>query len=68
MGQPNLRKKLMTPKLEQFSQRIVFYYHLEPLDSGETAGYIKFRLKKAGNEKADIFTKKALNEIRREAE
>jgi general secretion pathway protein A len=65
VGQPSLRKKLMTPKLEQFSQRIVFYYHLEALDIKETGEYIKFRLKKAGNENTDLFTKKAIDEIYR---
>ena len=48
LGQPNLKKKLSTSKLEQFMQRVVFYYHLEPLDREETEAYIKHRLKKAG--------------------
>lgn len=63
MGQPELRKKLALPKLEQFRQRIVFHYHLEPLNKEETFEYIRYRLKKAGNEKADVFTEKALEEI-----
>jgi len=63
VGQPELRDKLSHPKMEQFSQRIVFYYHLEPLNLYETEGYIKHRLKKAGNEKADIFTTPAIDEI-----
>ncbi len=63
IGQPELRRKLNSPKLEQFSQRIVFYYHLEPLDRFETASYIKHRLKKAGNENVDIFTEEAIDNI-----
>ena len=63
VGQPELRKKLSTPKLEQFSQRIVFYYHLEALSYDETEAYIKHRLRKAGNEKANIFTKGAIDAI-----
>ncbi len=63
LGQPELRKKLALPKLEQFRQRVVFYYHLEPLNYDETKEYIKHRLKKAGNDEANIFTEGAMNEI-----
>jgi general secretion pathway protein A len=63
MGQPELRKKLMSARLEQFSQRIVHYYHLQPLDAVETEEYIKHRLKKAGNTKGDLFTPNAVYEI-----
>lgn len=63
IGQPELKKKLAMPKLEQFRQRIVFHYHLTPLDIEETRGYIKHRLKKAGNENADIFMEYAIDEV-----
>jgi len=68
MGQPELRKKLSHPRLEQFSQRIVFYYHLEPLDKYETGNYIEHRIKKAGYEKTDpskmnLFSFDAISEI-----
>jgi general secretion pathway protein A len=63
LGQPELKKKLALPKLEQFRQRVVFHYHLEPLSREETKEYIKHRLKKAGNETADIFDDEAINEI-----
>jgi len=63
MGQPELRKKLLLPKLEQFKQRIVFYYHLDPLTHEETRSYIKHRLEKAGNSEADVFTEEAVNAI-----
>jgi len=63
LGQPELRKKLCLPKLEQFRQRIVFHYHLEPLGMEETFGYIKHRLRKAGNNAADIFEDDAIREI-----
>jgi len=63
IGQPELRKKLSLPKLEQFKQRIVFQYHLEPLSYEETVGYIKHRLKIAGNGKTDIFTQEAIDKI-----
>ena len=63
IGQPDLKKKLDLPRLEQFRQRIVLSYHMEGLSQIETENYIKFRLKKAGNEKADIFSENAITEI-----
>ena len=63
MGQPELRKKLSHPRLEQFSQRIVFYYHLQPLDRQETENYIKHRIKKAGCENEELFSQGAIEEI-----
>ncbi len=53
----------MLPKLEQFRQRVVLHYHLDPLTKEETFDYIKHRLKKAGNEDADIFEADAIEEI-----
>lgn len=63
IGQPELRRKLAHPKLEQFRQRVVMHYHLEPLSYEETKEYIKHRLTKAGNGNTDIFTHPAINEI-----
>lgn len=63
MGQPELKKKLALPRLEQFRQRVVFHYHLEPLSYDETSQYIKHRLKTAGNTAMDIFTEGAIDEI-----
>lgn len=63
IGQPELRKRLMLPRLEQFRQRIVLQYHIEPLNYRETEEYIKHRLRKAGNETAEIFAQDAIEEI-----
>lgn len=63
IGQPELRKKLSLPQLEQFRQRVVFYHHIEPLNYEETKEYIRHRLVKAGNKAADIFTQDAIEEI-----
>lgn len=63
IGQPELKKKLSLPQLEQFRQRIVFYYHIEPLNHEEAVQYIKHRLVKAGNMEGDIFTQEAIDEI-----
>lgn len=63
MGQPELKKKLALPGLEQFRQRVVFHYHIGPLSYEETSGYIKHRIRTAGNSNADIFTEGAIDEI-----
>ena len=63
IGQPELRRKLAHPKLEQFSQRIVVYYHLEPLDRQETEAYIKHRIKIAGCQNEDLFSPGAVEEV-----
>src|SRR5262252_435569 len=47
VGQPGLRDVLRLPELEQLRQRIVVSYHLEALDSMETALYINHRLRRA---------------------
>lgn len=65
LGQPELRKKLSHPKLEQFSQRIVFYYHLDPLDRQDTEAYIKHRIKTAGCQNEELFSPGAIEEIYR---
>jgi putative secretion ATPase (PEP-CTERM system associated) len=47
IGQPDLRDKLDRPELEQLRQRITVSYHLQPLDTDETARYINHRLARA---------------------
>ncbi|MFH1868729.1 MAG: AAA family ATPase [Candidatus Omnitrophota bacterium] len=64
VGQPELRKKLSHPKLRQFSQRIVMYYHLGPLDRVETTGYIKHRLNIARYEREEeLFPEETIDDI-----
>lgn len=65
MGQPELRQKLAHPRLEQFRQRVVMHYHLQPLSDEETAQYIEHRLSKAGKANSGIFTPEAVSEIYR---
>jgi type II secretory pathway predicted ATPase ExeA len=43
----NLRDKLGRPELLELRQRITVSYHLEPLDSEETAHYVNHRLARA---------------------
>ena len=44
IGQPELRKKLESARLEQLQQRVAVSYHLQPLDEEETKQYVLYRL------------------------
>ena len=48
IGQPELRRILQGPDMQQFRQRVIASYHLSPLDSIETQAYIQHRLKQVG--------------------
>ncbi len=48
VGQPELRKIMQSPGMQQFRQRVIASYHLGPLDRGETEGYIEHRLAHVG--------------------
>lgn len=48
LGQPELRTLLARPDLRQLAQRITARYHLTPLDSEETAAYLRHRFRVAG--------------------
>ncbi len=47
IGQPNLRDLLRRPELEQLRQRVTVSYHLQGLDSTDTAAYVNHRLRRA---------------------
>jgi putative secretion ATPase (PEP-CTERM system associated) len=47
IGQPNLRDLLQRPELEQLRQRVTVSYHLQALDSADTAAYVNHRLRRA---------------------
>ena len=64
IGQPELRDLLARPELRQLAQRITARYHLDPLSSEETAGYIKHRMRVAGAT-AEAFTPASLAEVHR---
>ena len=61
LGQPELKKKLSLPRLEQLRQRIAVYYHLAPLKEEEARKYILYRLKIASNSDRKYFTDEALD-------
>src|SRR3954462_14958740 len=48
LGQPEFRRTLQSPDMEQLRQRVIATYHLGPLNQGETEGYILHRLQVAG--------------------
>ena len=53
VGQPELRTTLNNPALRQLSQRITVRYHLKTMSAEDTAGYIRHRLKIAGQDDSD---------------
>ncbi|WP_168204097.1 ExeA family protein [Aliikangiella coralliicola] len=48
-AQPELDVKLANSKLRQIKQRIVFSYHLKPLNTGQVCAYVKKRLESVGS-------------------
>ena len=60
MGQPELRFRLNSPRLQQLRQRITVRYHLMPLTRIEAGQYIQHRLELAGAKGVPFFTQPAL--------
>jgi general secretion pathway protein A len=48
LGQPEFRRTLQGPDMEQLRQRVIAAYHLGPLEEAETEAYILHRLQVAG--------------------
>ena len=48
LGQPEFRKTLLSPDMQQLQQRVIATYHLGPLDAQETKDYIEHRLHTVG--------------------
>ncbi|MCW3476918.1 XrtA/PEP-CTERM system-associated ATPase [Limobrevibacterium gyesilva] len=48
LGQPQFRRKLASPDLDQLRQRVLASYHLGPLSDEETRAYIEYRLNAVG--------------------
>ncbi|WP_019140782.1 XrtA/PEP-CTERM system-associated ATPase [Noviherbaspirillum massiliense] len=48
LGQPEFRKTLLSPDMEQLRQRVIASCHLGPMDCAETRSYIEHRLHTAG--------------------
>lgn len=63
VGQPELNHRLAHKRLLPLRQRIGIRFHLKPFSENETGDYIKFRMKKAGTPRLDIFTDDAISLI-----
>lgn len=44
LGQPELRKLIVSPRMEQVHQRIIAACHIKPLEADETEAYVRHRL------------------------
>ena len=62
-GQPELAVRLNEPRLRQLKQRIALRCELEPLNLQDTAAYIASRIRTAGGDPANIFTREAVKLI-----
>ncbi len=48
LGQPEFRRTLMNPNMQQLQQRVIATYHLGPLDADDMRSYIEHRLRIVG--------------------
>jgi general secretion pathway protein A len=62
-GQPELAERLNERSLRQLKQRIALRCELRPLDLSDTAAYIAARIRTAGGDPANIFTRQAVTLI-----
>jgi general secretion pathway protein A len=62
-GQPELAARLNEPRLRQLKQRIALRCELKPLELPDTAAYIASRIRTAGGDPANIFTREAVTLI-----
>jgi general secretion pathway protein A len=63
MGQPQLRRMLAHPDLEQLRQRVVACHHLHGLSRQETHAYVVHRLRAAGSRGRPEWTPEALDMV-----
>lgn len=63
VGQPELADRLNDPSLRQLKQRVVLRCSLTPLNIKWTAAYIAARLRVAGADPTQVFTKDAISAI-----
>ncbi|WP_019561586.1 ExeA family protein [Caldimonas manganoxidans] len=65
IGQPELRRMLRRPELEQLAQRVIARYHLQALDEKDTVAYVRHRMGVAGLSTPLPFDRGALQRIHR---
>lgn len=62
VGQPQLRKMIMHPDLQQFAQRVSAFYHIPPMDRDTMGDYVRHRMQHAGGS-GNEFTDQALDRV-----
>ena len=55
IGQPEFRKIMQSPQMQQLRQRVIAACHIGPMDQDETQAYIEHRLKCAGSKGSPRF-------------
>jgi len=63
VGQPELRKQLESPAMEQLRQRVIASCHLGPMSAEETRAYVEHRLRRVGWSGMPSFEEAAFNAI-----
>lgn len=63
LGQPQFRRILSSPDLQQLRQRVIASYHLGPLNSEDTKKYILHRLQRVGWQDRPSFTESSFDLI-----
>jgi hypothetical protein len=63
VGQPELLKRLMSPSLRQFHQRIGARAVLNPLQRDEAIEYVDFKLRQSGGSAKKVFAQRAIAEL-----
>lgn len=65
VGQPELRRVLQSPMMEQLRQRVIASCHLGPMNAEETRAYIEHRLRRVGWQGVPRFDDSAFPQIHR---
>ena len=65
VGQPQFRRLIASPDLEQLRQRVIASYHLGPLNAIECGAYLLHRLKQVGWEGDPAFEPSAIDAVHR---
>ncbi|HMX10785.1 MAG TPA: XrtA-associated ATPase, partial [Burkholderiaceae bacterium] len=63
VGQPELRRLLESPQLEQLRQRVIASQHLGPLGPDETQAYVEHRLRHVGWADRPVFAPGAFDHV-----
>jgi general secretion pathway protein A len=63
VGQPELAQTIASPDMRQLRQRITLWFRLAVLSEEETSNYVLYRLRLAGDDRGEIFTREALEQV-----